>query len=293
MMNTTRQDNGTIKKKFIVASMCNFENLHGETRLLLSDSNNRQITATASQINNNHAIYTNSENKLLLLEGYWSETPWENHFIIREFYSSNQLTSKASEHQNIVLLITWLENLQPTLRKFITEIIESDLGAGLFDLPASHSHHHSHKGGLLAHSIECAIIAGQLALPTFPKAEAELTMVAAFLHDIGKCGTHNPQGHYSFMGNFISHDAYTLEALAPFLSTLNTKWALGAHMLRHMLVKDKSSFFPEFPGKLLVQLADQLSTSLDRRRSVFAGRPNNHYFAYDKNHNQKYLRIPV
>jgi len=292
MMTTSTQNKGSESKRFIIASICNIEHSLDETRLLLSDSNNRQITATTPLINNKHLNY---DNKLLLLAGNWSEAPWAKHFCIQEIYSSTQLQlkSNSSEHLNISLLITWLEQLQPILRAFITEIIESDLGENLFQLPASQSHHHNYKGGLLAHCIECTIIAGQLALPALPKAEAELTMVAAFLHDIGKCGTHSEPGSFNHLGNFISHDAYTLEALAPFLSTLDKNWPLGAGLLRNMLSKERSFSFPEFPGKLLVQLADQFSTALDQRRTVFAGHPAGHYFAYDKKHQQKYLRIPI
>lgn len=292
-MNSSMQHGEPAKKRFIIASVCNIEHSLDKTRLLLCDSKNRQITASTPLMGNENLHY---DNKLLLLEGAWSEIPWEeDHFCIQEIYSSSQLQlrSATSEHPNIALLITWLEKLQPILRAFITEIIESDLGVKLLQLPASQSHHHNYRGGLLAHSIECAIIAGQLALPALPKVEAELTMVAAFLHDIGKCGTHSELGNYIHLGNFISHDAYTLEALAPFLSTLDKNWPLGASLLRNMLTKEKSYSFPTFPGKLLVQLADQFSTALDQRRTVFADHPPGHYFAHDKKHQQKYLRIPL
>ena len=226
----------------------------------------------------------------LNVSGYWLNSPWESQFIITSINSL--LPSEIKKHPQLEEnMIQWLDILRPTLRSFVIEVMESDSGQAFCTLPASRNHHHHQAGGLLAHSIECAMLAGQVALVWLNRAEAEVTMVAAFFHDVGKSRTSN---HHSNIGAFISHEAYTLELLAPQIAKLETSWPLGANLLRHMLsADDKRDMFPAFPGKLLVKVADHFSTALDRRAAVFGDHQNHHYFAYDPLRKQKYLRIPA
>ena len=181
--------------------------------------------------------------------------------------------------------------LRPALHEFVQSVMQSEAGVKFKILPASQTHHHNFEGGLLAHSLECALMAGQTAFTWLSQSEAELTLVAALLHDIGKCRTYEIKGGYSMLGQHVRHESVTLEILAPHLEVLNKSWADGANLLRVMLTEDKQySRFPEFPGCLLIKSADHFSTATNRRNSLFSARPNFHYFAYDKQYKQKYLR---
>jgi len=191
------------------------------------------------------------------------------------------------------LLVQLMSFLRPQLQDFVETTINSSIGSKFLTLPASKSHHHNIPGGLFTHSLECALIAGQVALNWLTQDEAEITIVAAFLHDIGKCKTFQDNEYHSNLGQHVTHEAITLEILAPQLNQLEQNWPAGANMLRCMLAQQtKSTKFPAFAGSLLVKTADHFSTSLDRRTQIFHGKPNYYYYAYDKTCNQKYLRLP-
>lgn len=192
-------------------------------------------------------------------------------------------------------LIRWILQLQSPLRQFLIEVLsDANIAVPFVTRPASLSHHHAHPGGLLSHSLECALMCGQLALPWLNRQEAELTMVAAFLHDLGKVRTYRDMQSFSDTGQAVAHQALTLEVLSPHLAALERRWRTGADLLRHMLTWDASqSRFPAFPGTLLVRLADQFSTSTDRRQAAFMNRPRWHWVAQTAKHSQeRYLRIP-
>ena len=120
--------------------------------------------------------------------------------------------------------------------------LNSEDGKQFQRIPASRSFHHCEASGLLAHSIECAFIAGQTAFSLLSRAEAKLTMVAALFHDIGKCRTHQSSGYTSTLGQYIPHEALTLELLAPSLSQLEVKWPQGANILRCLLAQDNPRY---------------------------------------------------
>lgn len=195
----------------------------------------------------------------------------------------------SSESELLVLL---LQQLRPPLRRFVTGVLDGEIGHCFRALPASRSYHHAQNGGLLQHSLECALMAGQVAFTWLSRAEAEVTLVAALFHDIGKCRTHRQDGLRTALGHYVSHEAYALELLGPHLMCLERSWPNGAHLLRHMLSQDKSGqMFPSFPGTLLVRMADQMSTALNRRKALFQQRPAHHHYLYDAEYQQAYLRL--
>lgn len=229
-------------------------------------------------------------NKVIVCGG-WANTPWKSNLIVHQISLQQQ---PYSEHTQPALpkqplLGHLLEQLQPHLKEFVTSALASDFGERFMSIPASHQHHHIQERGLLMHSLECALIVSQVANIWLNRAEAELVIVAAFLHDFGKSRTHQ-----STLGAFISHEAFTLELLAPFLAKLESYWPVDANMLRHLLSEDnKRDRFPAFPGKLLIKMADQFSTGIDRRTTIFNGHPGHHHFANDKQYRQRYLRVPL
>ncbi len=112
-------------------------------------------------------------------------------------------------------------------------------------MPASHKHHHSYTGGLLAHSIECAEWVENTAYSALETGEAELTLVTALLHDLGKIETminHNSR-------QIVPHETLSLLLVEPFILKMQKKWQQGADTLRAMLsFSMNSEKFPNFPG---------------------------------------------
>ena len=200
--------------------------------------------------------------------------------------ASNENIDSSKSHELLNHVLNWL---RPSLRNFVEEILESDIGQKFKRLPASMNHHHNHETGLLRHSVECALMTGHLAITCLNRKEAELTVVAALLHDIGKCSTFQSETARADLGHFMEHEACTLELLAPYLAKLESEWRLGANMLRHMLSHEyRRGKYPAFPGTLLIKMTDQFSTALDRRRTIFSELPKHHHYAYDSSCGQKY-----
>jgi hypothetical protein len=149
-------------------------------------------------------------------------------------------------------------------------------------VPASHKHHHSHAGGLLLHSVECAEWVERVATGTLNSKEVSLAIVAALLHDMGKIETMNHSG----VSRLVEHEVLSLTLLEPFLETLQAQWPQGAYALRQMLSwSTHSEKFPKLPGALLVKMADQYSTALSARNKAFHALPEHYYWASLKTSN--------
>jgi hypothetical protein len=100
----------------------------------------------------------------------------------------------------------------PILRNWLTDLFSNTLFSLPFvQVPASHYHHHSHPGGLLLHSVECAEWVEQVATRTLNPKEAALSIIAALLHDFGKIETMAPSG----FSQMVSHEVLSLISAWP------------------------------------------------------------------------------
>jgi len=208
-------------------------------------------------------------------------------------YNENVQTKEVIEH--IEQLLGLIASLSTPLKVFLTAIFsDADIAERFVSCPASHNHHHAKPGGLLIHSVDCALMVKRLAMMRMDPQEAEITTVAALLHDIGKTRTHEATRSQNVMGQFVSHESAGLELLTPYLKDLDAHWETGANLLRHMLGWDRvGQKFPAFPGTLLVKLCDQLDTALDLREQSYEGKPSWYGYAYANNaSDQCFLRIP-
>lgn len=165
----------------------------------------------------------------------------------------------------------------PCLQKWLSDLFAHPrLSLPFVQVPASHNHHHSHAGGLLLHSVECAEWVERMATGTLNSKEAALSIVAALLHDLGKIETMNHSG----FSQMVPHEVLSLTLLEPALSKLQTQWPQGAYALRQMLTwSTLSEKFPKLPGALLVKMADQYSTALSARNKAFQALPEHYYWA--------------
>lgn len=165
----------------------------------------------------------------------------------------------------------------PPLRLWLGKVLSRlHLAIPFVQVPASRQHHHSHAGGLLLHSVECAEWVEQVAQASLNPKEAALAVTAALLHDFGKIETlRNTEA-----GKLIAHEVLSLTLLEPMLGELELQWSQGAHALRQMLSwSTLPGKFPKFPGALLVKMADQYSTALSAREMAFDSLPNHYYWA--------------
>jgi len=204
-------------------------------------------------------------------------------------------TLSAQRMQYVESLMGIIASVKAPLREFLINLFSTaDIAKSFVSNPASYNHHHSQPGGLLIHSVDCALMVKHLSSLRLVQSEADITTVAALLHDIGKTQTHRVSRSHYALGQCVTHESAGLEILAPYLKELETHWRVGADLLRHILGWDNTGqTFPAFPGTLLVKLCDQFDTALDRREQTFKDKPR--WFGYAQLEgvgSQRFLRIP-
>ena len=169
----------------------------------------------------------------------------------------------------------------PPLKKFMIDVLSStEYMKEFVSLPASKHHHHSIPGGLLSHSIECALITYQtvISLSTVSKNEAEVAMVAALLHDFGKIKTLGVNAHTS-LGRLVDHEQLTLMLLTDSLHKLTRSWQQGAETLQYLLLWKEAMGVCRFVSGNAIKMADRLSTSASLRSMAFKNKPGYFHFA--------------
>jgi len=145
----------------------------------------------------------------------------------------------CSAPESLDKLVTSVRSLKSVhLKNFIRRVIERKDRLEVFlNAPASRSHHHAYRGGLLEHSLEVArnvVAMIKLNEPNMPRALLELGFVAGLLHDIGKTFTYDSQGKPTNAWSLCEHDALTLEACAIALAYLDRHEPELAITLRHI-----------------------------------------------------------
>ncbi|WP_347988503.1 HD domain-containing protein [Methylomonas sp. AM2-LC] len=190
----------------------------------------------------------------------------------------NQLYSYAGHQEVVDRLVGIMHRISiPCIKALFIDVFSNPRIARPFmQVAASHQHHHSHTGGLLLHSVECAEWVERVAAETLNPKEAALAISVALLHDLGKIETMKP----SNVNRMVDHEVLSLTLLEPALTDLQTQWSQGAYALRQMLSWSPSAEkFPKFPGSLLVKMADQYSTALSARNKAFQALPEHYYWA--------------
>jgi len=139
--------------------------------------------------------------------------------------------------------------------------------------PGSTANHHGYAGGLLEHSVECAVIINHM--PLFPIETRDLGVVAALLHDVGKIRTLSPTVKLSHEGFLLNHDALTLEILAPHLKCFDSVWPDAAIALRYLLTwrSHRRKRHPLMTIAEAIASADRISSSLNKENAAFSQLP--------------------
>ena len=143
------------------------------------------------------------------------------------------------------------------IRSFVESVLADDeIAFPFISIPASRQHHHSIAGGLLQHSLECVVMVSRFI--EFPNAELELGIVGALFHDVGKIRTLKSVGKLTSTGFVCSHDALTLEVLAPHLRRLDTICPDAAIALRYLWTWRNGRRYQPLP---LITVAEAIATA--------------------------------
>lgn len=216
-------------------------------------------------------LITDSKTSYFIRAWHCNQTCYSPEWLERIYFETADVTALERLWQVIRSLPV------SCLKDWMFEVFaQPDFSIPFVRVAASHSHHHSHAGGLLVHSVECAEWVAQVANNTLNPKEAALAITAALLHDAGKIVTMQP-------GNdnpSVAHEVLTLTVLEPALIRLQQQWSSGAYALRQMLSwSSHYEKFPRLPGTLLVKMADQFSTALSARNKAFEAAPAYYHWA--------------
>ena len=186
------------------------------------------------------------------------------------------------DFESLYQLFDLIENLKMMpLKSFAREVLmDTQLMTAFVSIPASKQHHHSFPGGLLMHSLECALMTQQNvgSLIDISNNEKEVTVIAALFHDIGKIKTLGSHQHTS-IGRLIDHEQFTLMMLAEPLSRLETVWAQGAEALQYLLTWTEKQGNCRFVSGNVIKMADRLSTSASLNSMAFKDKPDYYHFS--------------
>ncbi len=176
-----------------------------------------------------------------------------------------------------------LDKLDAVIAAIRTELLSSFAKAVLgedaialrfISVPASRKHHHSHAGGLLDHSINCAEIVGRL--QEFPPHILDLGIVGALFHDIGKIYTYTENGRRLPSAYVLDHDDLTLEVLAHHLRQLDNQCKDAGTALRYIWSWRRNRQNQRIPLMTItdaVLFADRISAGINAEKMAFRNRP--------------------
>ncbi len=185
-----------------------------------------------------------------------SETPYPVH--LRELWAHIQLMTNAS------------------LRCFSQRILlDPEISLFWIKIPASQSHHHAEKGGLLRHSVEALRLLTRIESMTL--LEWEIARTALLWHDVGKVLGYDQNGKRSMEGWTVAHEEATTEVLASHLAWLRRQNPdLVAALKIHWSSRTSR---PLMPGRIQVDVCDRMSAALDSRQQAFTAQPPHRQFA--------------
>jgi 3'-5' exoribonuclease len=129
---------------------------------------------------------------------------------------------------------------EPNLHALLKEIFRHDgaIWPRFETAPAAKSMHHAHRGGLLEHSGEVALLCDRVA-STLPHLDRDLLVTAALLHDIGKLEEMESDlhmGEYTSAGHLVGHVVLGTCSVAAAAESIPDFPAHLKHELMHLIL---------------------------------------------------------
>jgi len=127
-------------------------------------------------------------------------------------------------------------------------LVDEEFLLGFRSAPAGVKNHHAYQGGLLEHVVSLMEVC-HLVAPRYPGVDADLLLMGAFLHDIGKIRelTYSPDLGYSDQGQLIGHLVQGVSMLDGFIAETEKQSGESfpqdiANQLRHMIVSHHGQY---------------------------------------------------
>lgn len=152
----------------------------------------------------------------------------------------------------------------PHLKALLKEIFHpnGEFWARFVDAPAAKSMHHAHRGGLIEHSGEVALLCERIA-STLHHLDRDLLITAALLHDIGKLEEMEggiSAGKYTAAGNLVGHVVLGTCTVASAAEKIEGFPPKLKHELMHLILSHHGE--PEYGAARRPMCAEALILSL-------------------------------
>lgn len=152
-------------------------------------------------------------------------------------------------------------------------LIDETFQASFAATPAATKIHHAYPGGLLEHTVTMMEEAARIT-PLYPYLCADLVLIGAFLHDIGKIEELPPSGNnYTDAGQLLGHAVLGLERLQRMIAAAEElagepfdpelaillKHCIASHHGTH---ENQAIKLPMFPEAMLIHCLDTIDSKL-------------------------------
>jgi len=186
-------------------------------------------------------------------------------------------------------------------------LMDEPLMARFVRAPAGIKNHHAYHGGLLEHVVNLMEVVTVVA-PRYPRMNADLLLLGAFLHDIGKVDelVYDREMGYSDQGQLIGHLILAVELLNEKVkqcqSLADEPFPETVHMLlKHMILSHHGEYAfgsPKLPmtmEAIALHFLDNLDAKLEMFKGFMEGDPNtdNNWTAYLPTIDRKLYKVGV
>lgn len=178
-----------------------------------------------------------------------------------------------------------LGDVKDDFLRSLSMAIFDELKVNWLQVPGAVSVHHAYLGGTLIHSLSVARIAKAIA-SCVPMANADLCIVGAMLHDLGKLYTYKLNGatiEYTDVGQLYEHSFIGAEFVGNFADNISGIESPvnehKMHMLRHIILSHhgKLEYGAAVPPKsveaIIVSAADGIDASTEQIRAAAVKAP--------------------
>jgi 3'-5' exoribonuclease len=207
----------------------------------------------------------------------------------REIDEADFVTLSTSEVEGLVARVAeMLRGMSNVHLRNLAEcfLVDEKFMEGLRSAPAGVKNHHAYHGGLLEHVVSLMEIC-HLVAPKYPNLDADILIIGAFLHDVGKIRelTYHPDLGYSTQGQLIGHLVQGVSMLDEMIRETEKQSGESfpeslANHLRHMIVSHHGQYefgSPKLPMTLeaiTLHYLDSLDARIHSVTQLIAEDPN-------------------